>query len=142
MVIMMKTLSSHCYKLKLLMFVKIDTRQDFKILRPVIPKLHAIMADELGKEIIDNMSTPPHHLILEMDEVVFRIPELAERLGEIQSLAAAEGYSFIICGMKGSLDTELNKIPAFKNLNKVPTLAEAIDLVMMEKLERDLLGGE
>lgn len=35
------------------MFVKIDTRQDFKILRPVIPKFHAIMADELGKDIID-----------------------------------------------------------------------------------------
>lgn len=124
------------------MFVKIDTRQDFKILRPVIPKLHAIMADELGKDIIDNMKKPPYHLILEMDETVFPIPKLAEKLWEIQSLAAAKGYSFIICGMKDTLHPELNKIPAFKNLNKAPTLAEAIDMVMMEKLERDLLEEE
>lgn len=124
------------------MFVKIDTRQDFKILRPVIPKLHAIMADELGKDVLDIMGTPPHHLILEMKEEAFRIPELAERLWEIQSLAATKGYSFIICGMKDSSNAEFNKIPAFKNLNKVPTLAEAIDMVMMEKLEKDLLGEE
>lgn len=122
------------------MFVKIDTRPDFRILRPIISELHANMADELGKKILYNMNTPPHHLILEMDEVTILNTRIVEELWEIQSLAVAKGFSFYLTGITVSVANELSKIPAFKKLNKTPTLKEAIDLVMMDKLERELMG--
>lgn len=124
------------------MFVKIDTRPDFRILRPVTDQIHANMADELRKLILENMDTPPHHLILRMDEVTGSEPAVITMLEEMQTIAKMKGYSFYMSGIPDLLKAEVDHVPSFKRLNKAPTLAEAIDMTMMEKLERELMGGE
>ncbi|TAN21678.1 MAG: STAS domain-containing protein [Chitinophagaceae bacterium] len=121
------------------MFVKIDTRPNFKILRPVTAQIHANMAGELSRLILENMDAPPHHLILEMDEVTGLEPAIITMLEEMQTIAKRKGYSFYMSGIAHLLKAKINHVPSFKRLNKAPTLAEAIDMIMMEKLERELM---
>lgn len=127
---------------RLVMFVKIDTRPDFRILKLNTPIIHANMADEFLHLIVENLSAPPYHLILDMEEVSDMEPPVPEKVPKMQSFALEKGYSFFMEGVHGKVADKLNNLPGFNKANTVSTLAEAIDMVMMEKMERELLNGE
>jgi anti-anti-sigma regulatory factor len=123
------------------MFVKIDTKAYFRVFRVTTPSLHANMAEELRSLILENMAVPPGNVILDLKEVTNIDSEVAEIFVNIHTSEAAGKTSFIITGIGTKVAEELENIPTVRQLKLASTFSEAVDLVMMEEVERELLSG-
>jgi hypothetical protein len=60
---------------------------------------------------------------------------------EKQQVFYNENYSFVICGLHSDLLTQLDEMELLDAMNVTPTESEAWDIVQMEEIERELLGG-
>ena len=67
--------------------------------------------------------------------------EAAEALVKLQQGFYENGASFVICEMNKGLEEFLDGKDLLELLNTTPTESEAWDIVHMEEIERELLGG-
>ncbi|WP_298740139.1 STAS domain-containing protein [uncultured Chitinophaga sp.] len=120
---------------------KIDTKEKIVIFRPEFPVLDANLSEAFVRRIIELPELNGRNLILDMALV-----ESADEAG-IQAILTVYGQQYdsnlscAITNVNNTLTAALNKDCEYE-LNITPTLSEAIDMVMMESLERDLLDGE
>ncbi len=121
---------------------KIDTKEKFVILRPEIERLDANLSDVFIREISQLPELSNRNLILDMALV-----QTADEAG-IQAILTVyrqqydSSLSCAITSLNNTLTATLRAQDEDGVLNITPTLSEAIDLVMMESLERELLDGE
>ena len=119
---------------------KIDTKEKILIVHPEIPRLDVNLSVEFAKSITDLPELKDRNLILDMALV----PEIDEAgLMAILTVYQQQYDSRQSCAITG-LNNTLTGIlrESYEDLNITPTLAEAIDIVMMESLERELMEGE
>ncbi|NIG53426.1 anti-anti-sigma factor [Chitinophaga sp. Cy-1792] len=119
---------------------KIDTKEKIVVFCPEENALDA----NLSASFITTATTLPgletRNLILDLHLI-----ETADDAG-IEAIFAVYGFMYdnnrscAITGLNNILTARL-KAEGPENLNLAPTMAEAIDLVMMEELERELLDG-
>ncbi|HEY1114688.1 MAG TPA: STAS domain-containing protein, partial [Chitinophagaceae bacterium] len=67
--------------------------------------------------------------------------EAAETLVKTQQAFYENGASFVICELTGDLEAYLDSNDLLELMNVTPTESEAWDIVQMEEIERELLGG-
>jgi anti-anti-sigma regulatory factor len=60
---------------------------------------------------------------------------------EEQENARRMQRSFVICCLSKRLEAELEALGVLERLNTAPTESEAWDILQMEEIERELLGG-
>jgi len=128
-----------CYGL---MFVKIDTKAHFRVLTLMTPVVHANMAEELGSILQKNMETPPGNIILVFDAVSAMEDQVAEVIRAARRKGVERRVSLVWTGLRPSLRDLLCGKDETMAAALTPTLKEAIDWVMMEQLERDLMGPD
>ncbi len=116
--------------------VKIDTKAYFRTFYLSEEDITANMADVLKKELLQKRKEKPGHAILVLPENAAYSPSFFSVLKEVQAVYFSDSLSFIITPVTGKLKKEF---PVFKEIHHAPTLQEGIDIVMMEKLERELL---
>jgi len=120
---------------------KIDTKEKIVVISPEISELNANLAAPFITGISELPAIEGRNLILDMALV-----EKADDTG-IQAILTVyhqqydSALSCAITGLNSTL-TLLIKQADETVYNLTPTLAEAIDLVMMEDLERELLQDE
>jgi len=119
---------------------KIDTKEKILIVHPEIPRLDVNLSVEFARSITDLPELKDRNLILDMALV----PEIDEA-GLMAILTVYQQQydsrqSCAIIGLNNTLTGILRE--SYEDLNITPTLAEAIDIVMMESLERELMEGE
>jgi len=120
---------------------KIDTKEKIVIFRPEIQVLDANLSEAFVREISELPELDGRNLILDMALV-----ESADEAG-IQAILTVYGQQYdsnlscAITNVNNTLTAALHKYSDYE-LNITPTLSEAIDMVMMESLERDLLDEE
>jgi anti-anti-sigma regulatory factor len=120
---------------------KIDTKEKIVIFRPEIQVLDANLSEEFVRLIRELPELGGRNLILDMALV-----ESADEAG-IQAILTVYGQQYdsnrscAITNVNNTLTAALNNDSDYE-LNITPTLSEAIDMVMMESLERDLLDEE
>lgn len=119
--------------------VKIDTKEHFRIFYLSGDKITEKMAEEVPGLLLQKRKEAPGHGILVLPATSDLPPAFLTELKEVQSRYANDQLSFIITPVNNALQ---KKHPLFAPLNHAPTLAEAIDLVMMEKLERELTAPD
>lgn len=124
------------------MFVKIDTKAHFRILTLLRPVLHANMAEEMHAILQENMETPPGNIILVFDGVTAIDEAVIQAIAAARQRAGQSQVSMIFTGLDHRLSEALGPHRDTLTAAMVPTLEEAIDLVMMEQLERDLMGPD
>ena len=116
------------------MTYKIDTKDKFDIITPQIPDFNYTMAEELIT-LCKQMQKSDKSVIIDFINVASTEERLAKEIETLHTTFYNSNLSFAICNIKANLK------PVFSDeLNIVPTLAEAIDIISMEGLERDLLG--
>ncbi|SHK82317.1 hypothetical protein SAMN05444266_101261 [Chitinophaga jiangningensis] len=119
---------------------KIDTKEKIVVFCPEENALDA----NLSASFVETATTLPgldtRNLILDL--------HFLEKLDEPGTEAILAVYTFMYDNNRSCAVTGLNsdltpvlKAAAPENFNFAPTMAEAIDLVMMEELERELLDG-
>lgn len=120
---------------------KIDTKEKIVIFRPEFQVLDANLSEDFIRSISELPELDGRNLILDL-----ALLESADEAG-IQAILTVYGQQYdsnlscAIANVNNTLTAALSEDSEYE-LNITPTLSEAIDMVMMESLERDLLDEE
>ncbi len=124
------------------MNVKIDTKEKFTVITPELAELSANMTAEMSDLLLPYLQKDIPHIILNMS-VIQRIDETAgEKLAEVQQQFYEQNCSFVICNLQKEVEKLLDDKELLEVMNVTPTESEAWDIVQMEEIEREILGGE
>lgn len=119
------------------MLFKIDTKEKIIIFRLEEPVLDAKMAAEFRHTLSQIPGLATNNLILDLHFVESADAAGLEAIFTVYEQQYAAGLSAAVAGLNKILTSKLqDSYPSM--LNIVPTESEAIDMVMMEDLEREL----
>ena len=124
------------------MQVKIDTKEKFTVVTPIM----AVLADNIAAEWVDacrsQLLKTVKNIVLNLSEVTALAPAAGDLLVDLQQVFYEGNASFVICGLQPGVEESLEKAELLELLNITPTESEAWDIVQMEEIERELLDGE
>src|ERR1700754_2220455 len=124
------------------MRVKIDTREKFHVITITEPNLAANMTAELDDCLFPFLQKDVKNVVLNLKDVGSLDKVAAEHLIKLQQTFYEQQSSFVICELQGAVEDELDQQELLELMNTTPTESEAWDIVQMEEIERELLGGE
>lgn len=124
------------------MNVKTDTKEKFTVITPEAAQLSVNMTDELKVLLLPYLQKDIRNVILKMGAVEQMDEAAGEMIASIQQEFYEKGASFVICELQGAVEEALDKQELLELMNVTPTESEAWDIVQMEEIERELLGGE
>lgn len=121
------------------MLVKIDTKEKFTVLRPLISTINDNMADELAAQCLDYLKKNIKNVILNLKDVFFIDVKTCTIIKEVQQIFYKNNASFIICELKPNIKEIMEQSLFSEFFNYTPTESEASDMIQMEEIERELL---
>jgi anti-anti-sigma factor len=123
------------------MEVKTDTKEKFHVITVETDHLSANMTDELSRQLSPYLQQDNKNIVLKLTNVKSMEEEAAETLVKTQQAFYEAGASFVICELNDALEAYLDSNDLLELMNVTPTESEAWDIVQMEEIERELLGG-
>lgn len=135
-------LLTHISNYSLCMHVKIDTREKFHVITVLEPQLAANMTAELENSLIPFLQNGVKNLVVIVKDIKFMDKAAAECLVDLQQRFYDCGASLVICQLDPKVETALDDSGILEWLNVAPTESEAIDIVQLEEIERELQDGE
>jgi len=124
------------------MEVKTDTKEKFHVISVAATNLSANMTEELCTDLNNYLHQEIKNVILKLINVKEMDEESGESLVKIQQKFYESGASFVFCELFPSLETFLDDKGLLELMNITPTESEALDIIQMEEIERELLGDE
>lgn len=124
------------------MNVKTDTKEKFTVITPLEEALSVNMTEELSQLLLNHLQKDIPHVVLNMDQVKSMDEKSGELLATTQQNFYEANCSFVICNLRPGVEDSLDKLDLLELMNVTPTESEAWDIVQMEEIERELLGGE
>ena len=124
------------------MQVKTNTKERFHVITVTDPALTADMAAELSDLLLAYLQNDVKNLILNLKELQSLDEIAAERLVKLQQNFYEKNSSFVICELQKPVEEFLDNVNLLEVMNTTPTESEAMDIVQMEEIERDLLNEE
>jgi len=124
------------------MEIKIDTKEKFTVLSPLLPDLSANIAATIKDISMNQLALDPKNIILQMQHVQYVEDAAAFQLAELQAHFYENSASFVICSLSQSAEKLFEKLELLEFLNTTPTESEAWDIVQMEEIEREFLDGD
>ena len=123
------------------MNVKLDTKEQFKVLTLQTNAITATMTVELEELLLLHSKSDIPHIVVNLIEVREIDPEVADSLATMQQNFYENSLSLVICEMKPDVLQVFKEEELFDALNYTPTLSEAWDIIQMEAMERELMNG-
>ena len=124
------------------MEVKINTKEKFHVTTLIEPQLTAVMTDELNNCLLPFLQTDVKNLVVNLKELQSLDSIAAKNLVKIQQKFYENNASFVICELQKPVEEFLGKEDLLEMMNTTPTESEAIDIVQMEEIERELMDGD
>ena len=124
------------------MQVKTNTKERFHVITVTDPALTADMAAELSDLLLAYLQNDVKNLILNLKELQSLDEIAAERLVKLQQNFYEKNSSFVICELQKQVEEFLDNVNLLEVMNTTPTESEAMDILQMEEIERDLLNEE
>ena len=124
------------------MQVKIDTKEKFTVVTPILTQLSDNIAADWVVACRDCLQKEVKNIILRMDEVPAITKEGAQVILELAQQFYEANASFVICGLQDNVENSLDQMEILEMLNVTPTESEAWDIVQMEEIERELLDSD
>jgi anti-anti-sigma factor len=122
------------------MNVKTDTKEKFIVLTPEVDVISANMTEDTAN-LAGYATTAIPHLIINMKNVREIDPQAAKKLADIQQESYERDCSFVICELQAGVAKVFDGLEITELMNITPTESEAWDIVQMEEIERELMGG-
>jgi anti-anti-sigma factor len=121
---------------------KIDTKEKFTVITPINENLSDKLTEELVQIATEQLKKDIRNVVVNLKNV-FSLNESAATLFiKLEQTFYENNASFVICELQPLLETELEKNELLDALNITPTESEAWDIVQMEEIERELMGGD
>lgn len=124
------------------MEVKIDTKEKFSVVTPLLPDLTVNIAASLEQTCLNQLETSIKNVVLQMDQVQRIELEAATNLAALQQRFYEKSSSFVICGISKEVEAVFESLELMEFLNITPSESEAWDIVQMEEIERELLDSD
>lgn len=124
------------------MQVKTDTKEKFHAITVTEPVLSATMTDDLGICLLAYLQNDVKNVVLIAKNITILDVAAAEKLVYIQQQFYENNASFVICELQKPVEDFLDQHELLEMMNATPTESEAWDIVQMEEIERELLGGD
>lgn len=123
------------------MISKIDSRSTFRIITPDTQELDSVLEQEI-KSLSTASIQDGQSVILDFSSIRVHSLDSLSFLQQLHHDFYYNSLSFVITQASDTIKTALKDYVEEDSINLTPTLAEAIDIVAMEDVERELLGGE
>lgn len=127
-----------CHKPPTTMKFEVENKDKVAVIKSKVEKLDAIHAPELKSEIVMLSKSGTKNLVMDLSETRYIDSSgLSAVLVANRACRDANG-TFVLCGLQETVK-KLITISQLESVLKItPTLNEAIDLVYMEEVEREL----
>jgi anti-anti-sigma regulatory factor len=121
---------------------KIDTKEIFTQISPVNEHLNANMAAELERKCAELTDSGSNNFIINLDACQNAEPEAFEALAALHEVLYANGQSLVFTELTDGVMRQIKDAQMDQTINIAPTEIEAVDIISMEILERDLFNEE
>ena len=121
------------------MKVKIDTKEKLHVISVEEDILAANMTEDLKKTFLRFLSESVKNLVINFGQVAEIESEAADTLASLQQDYYDEGNSMVFCNFQPEVENFLDGKELLELMNVTPTESEAVDIVQMEEMERELL---
>jgi anti-anti-sigma factor len=121
---------------------KIDTKDTFSIVKPLSGEIDANLAVELLKKCADIRQSGSNNFIIDLEACSKMDKSAVDRLVAMHEEMYSIGSSLVFTGINKQDMAVLKENETDLLLNIAPTMKEAIDIISMEILERDLFNEE
>lgn len=121
---------------------KIDTNNTFSTITPVISAINAKLAGIIREKCTEMRQSGSHNLIIDLRECAEIDNGALLEFISMHEESYSNNMSLVYSGLNDKVLTTVKAEEADLMLNIAPTMQEAIDIVSMEVLERELLSEE
>lgn len=121
---------------------KIDTKANYRVLSASDPVLNANLAAELVKTLEQDPPNSATSLIFDLSLVSDADEPSIKAILTVYLSIYANNASCVLAGLQPSLQKKFLDLSLDQDLNFTPTIAEGVDIVMMEQMERAFYGQE
>lgn len=121
---------------------KIDTRSNYTLIRPLSARLDANMAVRLSEKCQELSDTDSQNYLVDLDACQEADEAAFEALANLHEACYAQGQSIVFTNIQDPVLEALKEAQMNDAINITPTEQEAVDIISMEILERDLFNEE
>lgn len=118
---------------------KIDTKATYTLITPESTELNEIMAETLCHKVKELLNDGNKNFIIDLTNTDSAQMESSSVLLELHQIIYNNEGSLVFTNLQEPVMLNMKKEQLHLSLNITPTLIEAIDIINMEVLERDLL---
>ena len=123
------------------MLFKIDTREKFYVIKLEESNLSANLADEMMELITNCLDTLPKNCVVNLTMVETISSEIIAQLVSLQQFSIENNISLVFYSLSKDVKKSLEAEDVLDLLQITPTESEAIDIVYMEEMEREMWDG-
>ena len=117
---------------------EVDNKEKVTIVKSKVEKLDALQAPEFKSEFVMINKNDKKNLILDLSETRYCDSSGLSAILVANRLCRDSEGTFVLCGLQDSV-SKLISISQLDSVLKItPTLNEAVDLVYMDEVERDV----
>ncbi len=121
---------------------KIDTKDTFTVLTPISGKIDANFTGALGTRCMETRQSGSKNVIVNLEHVTAIDKEVVPDLINLHEESYAEDASLVFTMVNEKVMAVFKEDETDLLINIAPRMDEAIDIVSMEILERDLFSEE
>ena len=121
---------------------KIDTKTSYTNITPVINHLDANLTAALRQKWNELRQSGSQNLIVDLHNCIEADKNGIDALAALHEDFYAEGCSLVFTALQENVQQQIKNLLQDFSINIAPTHAEAVDIVSMEILERDLFNEE
>jgi anti-anti-sigma factor len=120
------------------MIVKIDTKEKFHVITIQGPDIAANMTEKMDKELMALLDQKFKNVVLNLKDLKMVNKAAAISLLRLQDLFYVRQASFVVCNLQPEVKNFFAREELTDLLNTAPTESEAMDIIQMEELEREM----
>lgn len=119
---------------------KIDTKPTYTVITPDSGDLSVNLAEVIRQKVEEATETGSHNFVIDLQNINSMYMSAGNVLLDLHQYVYDKGNSLVFTTLEDDVMQVMKKGQYHLSLNLTPTLKEAIDIISMEVLERDLLG--
>ena len=121
---------------------KIDTKENYTLITPVANRLDANLAASLQEQSLDLAENGSPNLIIDLQAITQADPASFPILLDMHQETNSASRSLVFTNISEAVLQAFKSGQLHLSINLAPTMAEAVDIIHMEVLERDLFNEE
>jgi len=119
---------------------KIDTKSTYTLITPETEVLSANLADELRQKVAEIEQTGSHNFLIDLQHCSSMDLAAVPLLQELNQHIYSKEASIVFAAPQENVLQVMKQAQLHLSINLTPSIIEAVDIISMEVLERDLLN--